>query len=184
MLILFVILFDVPIGLGAFTIVVIMSVLKLSHLEQAINEIPWSPILLISGITVLIGLIAKTGGLMLATDFIAGKTSVSYINTVLAVLAGFVSLYSSSSGVVMPTFINLVPGLLEKFGTGSAKEMIVAINVGSHLVDVSPLSTLGALCIASLEEHDRSKVFRQLLLWGFTMLLFSGLIIYIFLDLL
>lgn len=183
-LIISVIIFDVPIGLGAFAVVVVMAVLKLSPLEQAIKEIPWSPILLVSGITVLIVLITRTGGLVLATDFIGDKTPADYINTVLAALAGFVSLYSSSSGVVMPTFINLVPGLLEKFNTASAKEMIVAINVGSHLVDVSPLSTLGALCIASLEENDRSKVFRELFLWGFSMLAFSGLMAYVFLDLL
>jgi di/tricarboxylate transporter len=183
-LIISVIIFDVPIGLGAFGVVVIMAVLKLSHLEQAIKEIPWSPILLVSGITILIVLIAKTGGLILATDFIADKTSANYINTVLAALAGLVSLYSSSSGVVMPTFINLVPGLLEKFGAASAKEMIVAINVGSHMVDLSPFSTLGALCIASLEENDRSKVFRELLLWGLSMLIFSGVMAYLFLDLL
>jgi di/tricarboxylate transporter len=182
-LILLVIIFDVPIGLGAFAVVIVMAALNLSPLEQAIKEIPWSPILLVSGITILIVLITRTGGLMLATDFIADKTSVNYINTVLASLAGLVSLYSSSSGVAMPTFINLIPGLLEKFGASNAKEMIVAINVGSHLVDVSPLSTLGALCIASLEEKDRSKVFRELFLWGFSMLIFGGLLAYLFLDL-
>ncbi len=40
--------------------------------------------------------------------------------------------------------------------------MISSINVGAHLVDASPLSTLGALCIACAAEHeDKAKLFRE-----------------------
>lgn len=41
---------------------------------------------------------------------------------------------------------------------------------GSHLVDTSPLSTLGALCITCAGEHeDKTKLFRKLLIWGLSM---------------
>ena len=40
------------------------------------------------------------------------------------------------------------------------------MNVGGHLVDVSPLSTIGALCIAAAPSEDSRKLFNKLLAWG------------------
>jgi hypothetical protein len=46
----------------------------------------------------------------------------------------------------------------------------LSINVGSSLVDVSPLSTLGALCVAAVADPDSARrLFRQLLIWGLSM---------------
>lgn len=183
LLILSVILFDVPIGLGAYVLILIFALFKIGKLDKGLKEIPWSPILLVTGISVLIGLIQKTGGLILATDFIAQNTPQNFINSIFAFITGLISLYSSSSGVVMPTFMNLIPGLIAKVNNLNVTELVIAINVGSHMVDVSPLSTLGALCLAAVREEDRNKIFRNLLLWGFSMLAFSTLMAYIFLDL-
>ncbi|HRE40295.1 MAG TPA: SLC13 family permease [Ignavibacteria bacterium] len=182
-LILSVIIFNVPIGLGAYTLVIIFSIFKLGKLDKSLKEIPWSPILLVTGISVLIGLIEKTGGLIMATDFIAKNTPDTFINSIFAFVTGLISLYSSSSGVVLPTFMNLIPGIISKLNNVNVTELVIAINVGSHMVDVSPLSTLGALCLAAVNEEDRNKVFRQLLIWGFSMLVFSTIMAYIFLDL-
>ena len=42
--------------------------------------------------------------------------------------------------------------------------------VGAAIVDVSPLSTIGALCIAGVPEGAGSaRLFRQMLAWGFAM---------------
>ena len=44
--------------------------------------------------------------------------------------------------------------------------------VGGHLVDLSPLSTIGALCIAALPGHsseDARALFNRLLAWGMSM---------------
>jgi uncharacterized membrane protein YqjE len=62
---------------------------------------------------------------------------------------------------------------------------VIAIDVGSHMVDVSPLSTLGALCLAALpEDANRAKLFRQLLLWGLSMTFVAMLLAFLFLDVL
>jgi hypothetical protein len=63
--------------------------------------------------------------------------------------------------------------------------MVVAVDVGSHLVDVSPLSTLGALCLAALPATvDKSVLFRRLLLWGVSMSVAGAGLAFVFLDLL
>ena len=44
------------------------------------------------------------------------------------------------------------------------------MNVGAHLVDMSPLSTVGALCLAALPAGtDSSDLFNKLMMWGLSM---------------
>jgi hypothetical protein len=49
--------------------------------------------------------------------------------------------------------------------------------VGGHLVDLSPLSTIGALCLAALPvQTDAPRVFNQLLMWGLSMTVVGAVI--------
>jgi hypothetical protein len=92
-----------------------------------------------------------------------------------------ISVYSSSSGVVLPAFLPTIPGIIEKLGGGDAMAIAASINVGAHLVDVSPLSTLGALCIAAAPAHEnRTQLFNKLLLWGLSMSVVGALVCYFF----
>ena len=43
------------------------------------------------------------------------------------------------------------------------------MNVGGHLVDVSPLSTIGALCLAGAADAESRALFNKLLAWGLSM---------------
>jgi hypothetical protein len=57
----------------------------------------------------------------------------------------------------------------------------LSIGVGSALVDVSPLSTLGALCISALADQASARVlFRQLMAWGLSMTLVGALLCQLF----
>jgi hypothetical protein len=48
-------------------------------------------------------------------------------------------------------------------------------------VDVSPLSTIGALCIAGLPAGgDAKKLLRQMLLWGLAMIVVGALFCHFF----
>lgn len=46
--------------------------------------------------------------------------------------------------------------------------MIIALCVSSSVVDSSPFSTSGALAVANAPEEQRDAVFRQLMIWGFS----------------
>ena len=180
-----VIFFNVPVGLGAFFISSLLFLFRAGEQKNIISSLPWGIILLVCGIMVLIGLIERTGGMDLATTLMADYTSPNFLYSTLSFISSLVSIYSSSSGVVMPAFISLLPGLMEKLGSGDLAKMVIAVDIGSHMVDVSPLSTIGALCLAAASEvKDKAKLFRGLLIWGFSMALFGAIIIYVFLDLL
>lgn len=176
-------IFNIPVGLGAFVISSILFLLKAADQKLVIKALPWNILLLVCGIMVLIGVVEKTGGLNMATTLIAGYASPKLLYSTISLVSSLVSIYSSSSGVVMPTFISMLPGLLQKVGSGDIVKMVIAVDIGSHMVDVSPLSTLGALCLASVSDTvDKTKLFRGLLIWGFAMALFGAILIYVIFD--
>jgi Mg2+/citrate symporter len=136
---------------------------------------------MVSGVTVLVGVLEKTGGMALFTDLLARLSGPDYVTGVIALVVGVVSVYSSSSGVVLPAFLPTIPGLVERLGGGSPLTIAYSINVGAHLVDVSPLSTLGALCLAvAPPNEDRVRLFRQLLAWGWSMALVGAIVCQLF----
>ena len=65
-------------------------------------------------------------------------------------------------------------------GSGaSAVGIAMSMNIGGHLVDVSPLSTIGALCIASAGTTDTRTFFNQLLAWGLSMAVLGAVLSYL-----
>ena len=84
----------------------------------------------------------------------------------------------------MPTFIPLVPDLIATMGGGDPVAIISAINVGSHVVDVSPLSTLGAMCIAHAAHENRQRLFQALLVYSISMAVVGAAVCYVVFGLL
>jgi Na+/H+ antiporter NhaD/arsenite permease-like protein len=158
------------IGMAAFAGAVVLSLLRAADDAEAIKRMPWGTILMVCGVTVLIGLLEKTGGMQILTNLLSSVATQATIVPFLAAVIGLISAYSSTSGVVLPAFLPTVPGIIENLGGGSAVALASTMNVAGHLVDVSPLSTIGALCIASVPAGDMSRrLFNQLLAWGMSM---------------
>ena len=142
---------------------------------------PWGVMMMVCGVTVLIEVMDKSGGLNALVKVIGSISTPTTINGWLGFITGLISAYSSSSGVVMPMFLPMTPGLIQEVGGGNPISIISSINIGAHLVDTSPLSTLGALCIACAGAHeDKNVLFRKLLIWGLSMSVVGGIVCYIF----
>jgi di/tricarboxylate transporter len=168
------------IGMAAFAGAVLLSLLRAADDGEAVRRMPWGTILMVCGVTVLIALLEKTGGMAILTNLLTSVATQATIVPFLAVVIGVVSAYSSTSGVVLPAFLPTVPGLLENLGGGSALGLASTMNIAGHLVDVSPLSTIGALCIASVPSGDMSrKLFNQLLAWGMSMTVAGAVICWV-----
>jgi Na+/H+ antiporter NhaD/arsenite permease-like protein len=169
-LIIGVVFFGVHIGLGAFGAAIVLSLLRVGDEVKAITIMPWRVIMMVCGVTVLISMLDKTGGLDLFTRLLAGMSTPESATAVIAFSTGFISIYSSTSGVVLPAMLPTVPGLVEQLGNVSPLAIASAMNVGGHLVDVSALSTLGALCLAAAPAgEDTRLLFNKLMAWGLSM---------------
>jgi di/tricarboxylate transporter len=162
--------FRVHVGMGAFTGAALLSLIRATDEKAAIRTMPWGVILMVCGVTMLTALLEQTGGVDLFTSLLAKFSTRRSVTGVIALVVGLVSVYSSTSGVVLPTFLPSVPGLVEKLGGGDPLAIASSILVGGHLVDVSPLSTIGALCVAGAAAgEDRDRLFNRVLAWGLSM---------------
>lgn len=178
-----VVVFKVNLGLAAFAAAAVLVLARTGDDAAMIRAVPWSVLVMVCGVSVLIGVLDGTGGMVLFTDLLARVASPASVNGVIAFITGTISTYSSTSGVVYPTFLPTVPGLVERLGGGNPLEVALSINVGAALVDVSPLSTLGALCIAALPAgHEPAKLFRSLMLWGLSMTVVGALFCQLFIG--
>jgi hypothetical protein len=112
----------------------------------------------------------KTGGTERFTALVGQVATARTAPGVIALLTGLVSVYSSTSGVVLPALLPLVPGLVHELGGGDPAALASSIVIGGNLVDVSPLSTIGAVCVAGAGAGaDRRFLFHKLLAWGLSM---------------
>ena len=164
-----VILFKINVGMGAFAGAILLSLFRVATGGDAVRQMPWGPILMVCGVTVLVALVEKTDGMELFTGLLARFSTRETVTAMIAFVTGLISVYSSTAGVVLPAFLPTVPGLSEELGA-EMLPIIYSICVGSHLVDISPLSTTGALCIAAAPPAENyQSLFNKLLGWGLSM---------------
>lgn len=171
-----VVLAKMPPGPSAFAAAALLILARTVDDSAAVNAVPWNVLLMLAGVSVLIGVLEKTGGMELFTTMLARISSPATVNGAIAFITGIISSYSSTLGVVYPAFLPSVPGLVAKLGGGSVLQVMLSINVGAALVDVSPLSTIGALGLAAVPaSQDVRAVFRKMLLWGYAMAVVGAL---------
>ncbi len=173
------------VGTVAFVLSCVLMLAGSGDSKKAIKVMPWGVIMMVCGVTVLIEVMDKSGGLNALVKMIGAVSGPVTVNAWLGLITGVISAYSSSSGVVMPMFLPMVPGLIKEIGGGDPVAIISSINIGAHLVDTSPLSTLGALCIACAGDHeDKAKLFRNLLIWGLSMSVVGAVVCWVFFGIL
>jgi di/tricarboxylate transporter len=172
---------EANIGMAAFTAAAVLAAIRVADHEQAIRRMPWGPILMLSGVSVLVALLDKTGGLELFTDLLARLASPGSLTGVIAFVTGLISVYSSTSAVVLPAFLPTVPGLVARLG-GDPFSVASSMNVGAHLVDMSPLSTTGAMCLAGISDPAQVRpTYNKLLAWGLSMTIVGAIGCYLLL---
>jgi di/tricarboxylate transporter len=162
--------------MGGLAGAVILAIFRAADHKEAYAV---SVIIMMSGVTVLIALLEKTGGLDLFTAALARLSTPNTVTGVVAFLTGGISVYSSTSGVVLPAFLPMVPTLSQQLGGANPVAIAMSMNVGGHLVDVSPLSTIGALCLAGVAGDESRRLFNQLLAWGLSMTVVGALLCYL-----
>ena len=169
------------IGMAAFGGAALLAILRVADHEQAVRKVPWSTVLMVTGVTVLIALLEKTGGLDLFTAFLARFSTANTLTGFVAFVTGAISVYSSTSGVVLPAFLPTIPGLVASLGADPLS-VAASMNIGAHLVDMSPLSTTGAVCLAAIvTQEDVRPTYNKLLAWGMSMTVVGAIGCYLFL---
>jgi len=172
--------FEVNVGMVALIVATVLVLLRTVEESKAIARMPWGVILMVTGVTVLIALLQKTEGLALITTGIANLSNAATIEPIVGFGVGLVSVYSSTSGVVLPAFLPMAPELATRLGGLDPLPIAWSMNVAASLVDLSSLSTVGALFIAGAGgSADTRKLFNALLAWGMSMTLVGAVLCYL-----
>ena len=162
--------FRVHVGLGAFAAAALLTLARVADEKPAIQSIPWGVIVMVCGVTVLTSLLEKTGGIDLFTTIVARVATHRTITGLIRWSPDSFPSTAAHPAWSCRRFLPSVPGLVAKLGGGDPLAIASSILIGGHLVDVSPLSTIGALCVASAPlSADRRLLFNQVLAWGLSM---------------
>ena len=163
----------IDIGLAGFTCAFVLFIIPgVVEEKKAIASVPWGTLVMIGGMGMLISMAQMLGGIDLLSNALASVMTVNTAPGILSVMGSLMSAVSSTTGVVMPTLIPTIPGIIESIGGGDAQELLYAITLGAYQTAVSSLSTGGALAMAAYAniykptDEERSKVFVQLFIYA------------------
>ena len=162
--------FKYDVGLVCFTLSLILMLLGTVHEKAALKLVPWSVLILICGVNVLMSVTKTLGGIDLLADLLASLMNHITACPIMALTAGLMSWFSSANGVVFPTLIPTAPAIAANVGGVSAVEMVMAIVGGATVAGISPMSTGGSLIMASytqgreISEKEQSGLFAKLFL--------------------
>jgi di/tricarboxylate transporter len=163
-LVILTLVFNLDVGLVAITIAVVLGLFAWQRQSEAVNQIPWSVVLLICGVLTYIGVLEEIGTIDYAGNAVASVGLPLLAALLICYVGAIVSAFASSIAVLGATIPLAVPFLLE--GSVGAIGMVAALAVASTVVDVSPFSTNGALVVANAQNVDRDVLFRRLLIYG------------------
>jgi len=166
--------FQYDVGLVAFSLSLILILLGAVDEKAAIKMVPWSVLILICGVSVLMAVTKEMGGIELMSNILALMMNPMTASPLIGLTAGIMSWFSSANGVVLPTLIPTVPDIIANIGGNtSSLEMIMAIVGSATVAGISPLSTGGSLILASytgeakVSEKEQQSLFVKLFALSF-----------------
>ncbi|MDP9427417.1 MAG: SLC13 family permease [Actinomycetota bacterium] len=159
---------ELDIGLMAITVGVILSILAPRGAKGAVGQIAWPTVLLICGIVTYVGLMQEIDTPGYLGESVAALGAPLLAALLICYIGGVVSAFASTTGILGALIPLAVPFLQGDAAIG-AIGLITALALSSSIVDSSPFSTSGALVVANAQENERDSVFRNLTIWGFSM---------------
>ena len=141
--------FNVNAGLAAFLAAAVVMLFKVADEKKSIAGVPWSTLVLVCGVNVLMNVVIKLGGIDLLSGALASVMTPNTAAPIIGLTGGIMSWFSSTSGVVMPTLIPTIGTIIDTVGGVSPSELVSAIVVTAHTAGNSPISTGGALALAA-----------------------------------
>ncbi|KAA5837992.1 TRAP transporter large permease subunit [Saccharopolyspora hirsuta] len=167
-LLLLTLVLDLDVGVSALVISLALIALRPSIQKPAIEGLPWSAVLLVTGIVMYVGLLKEIGAIDALGNAIEGAGASSTATLATSYVVGVLSAFASTTGTLGAISPVVVP--LAADPALGAISVITTIAIASSVVDVSPMSTSGALLLASAEPKNEKPFFRMLLIWAIAMI--------------
>ena len=159
--------FDKDIGFVSITAAVLLAMIAPNEQKNAVNQIAWSTVLLLAGVTTFATILTTAGSPQYVGNWAAGLGVAAVGALVLCYVGGVVSAFASSTAL-LPIIIPIAIPLVNEHNI-AAIGIVAALAVASTIVDVSPFSTNGALVLANRPDTiSEEKFYKQILVYSFT----------------
>jgi di/tricarboxylate transporter len=163
--------FDVDVGFVALSIALVLGLFMPAATKEAVGRVAWPTVLLICGIVTYVSLLENLGSIDWLGEQVAAIGAATFAALLICYVGGAVSAFASTTGI-LGALIPLAVPFLETEAIG-AVALIIALSISSSVVDSSPFSTSGALTVANTPQEKRDYVFKRLMQWGMSMVLFA-----------
>jgi len=117
---------------------------------------------MVCGVGMLISVAIKAGTIVMLSQWVGDTFNPAILPVVVCVVAGIMSFFASTMGVVTPALFPIVPALAIATGINPAI-LFAAIVLGAQATSLSPFSSGGSLVLSSAEEEDRPTLYTQLM---------------------
>lgn len=162
------------VGFTALCIAVVVSLFSPDISKGAVSKIAWPTVLLICGIVTYVELMQRLGTIDWLGEHVANMGAPLFAALLICFIGAVVSAFASTTGILGALIPLAVPFLLA--GEVGPIGMVIALAISSSVVDSSPFSTSGALVVANSPEEKRDQVFKQLMVWGFSMVVIAPIV--------
>lgn len=144
------------VGLTGFLIGSILIVAGCGKEKSAIGGVPWSVILMVLGVGMLMNIVKLSGGIDLLVEALENVMGPGSAAPVMALTAGIMSFFSSGLGVVFPTLVPLCGSLAESIGADGVL-LVAMVVIGGTIAGYTPISTTGALIMAGVAQQENAE---------------------------
>lgn len=152
------------ISLVCMALACVAALLKLADDKVVVTRhIPWNTLMMLGGVSMLVGVASEGGAVDLIGSWIGGNVSASLMVPMFVLLAAFMSVFAAGASVVTPTLFVLVPAVVATSGVNYFS-IYAGIAIGANASAVSPFSGGGSLTLANIKQDDiREKMFLPLI---------------------
>lgn len=143
--------------------------------ERAViaQNIPWSSLLIICGMGMLVQVAVRHG----IADVIGGWIASSFpdwaIVAAFALFGGLLSFCCSALSVVYPLMLPMIYGLVQNGSQVSALAMVTSLILTACYTGMCPFSQNGALMLSTADEETRRSLTYRMIFWSFILLVIS-----------
>lgn len=166
----------IDVGLVAIVFTIIALFMKLGDQRAVIAKVPWNTLIMICGVGMLIQVAIQAGTIDLLAGWVGASIPRLIVPFALTIIAGIMSFFSSTLGVVTPALFPIVPAVAAATNLNPML-LFTVIVAGAQATSISPFSSGGSMILGSCDtEEERTELFPKLMFRAVPMCLSFSLI--------
>jgi di/tricarboxylate transporter len=145
--------------------------------DKAIESVAWPILLIVCGVTLYVNVLQESGAIDAIAQQVTGFASANTVALIIGWLAGALTAIASTFGTLSMLLPLSSPLLLA--GELEVTALLSLVAISAAVTDISPLSPLGAMFLASCTGMNRDRIFRQMLLYTTVMIVAVPVIVWL-----